>query len=55
MSEDSTKEALLRASTPPSKALFSTLITANHILHYHNVVDGKVVNLCTFYGQSKCV
>lgn len=35
----STREALLKASTPPSKQLFSTLITANHILHHHNVVD----------------
>lgn len=36
---DLTRSALLRASTPPSDALFSTLITANHILHFHNVVD----------------
>lgn len=35
-----TRSALLRASKPPTKELFSTLITANHILHYHNVVDG---------------
>ena len=41
MGDDQTRAALLKASTPPSKALFSTLITANHILHYHNVVDGK--------------
>lgn len=34
-----TKSALLKASTPPSDALFSTLITANHILHYHSVCD----------------
>ncbi|KAI7702309.1 hypothetical protein KC353_g14828, partial [Hortaea werneckii] len=33
------RSALLRASKPPSKELFSTLITANHILHYHDVVD----------------
>ena len=33
------RSALLKASTPPSKQLFATLITANHILHYHNVVD----------------
>ncbi|KXT04457.1 hypothetical protein AC579_625 [Pseudocercospora musae] len=38
MAED-TRDALLRASKPPSKALFSTLITANHILHCRNVVD----------------
>ncbi|KAK5172993.1 uncharacterized protein LTR77_003115 [Saxophila tyrrhenica] len=39
MSGDATRSALLRASKPPTKELFSTLITANHILHYHNVVD----------------
>lgn len=33
------RAALLRASKPPTQALFSTLITANHILHYHSVVD----------------
>ncbi|KAK3697612.1 hypothetical protein LTR37_017350 [Vermiconidia calcicola] len=33
------RSALLKASKPPTKELFSTLITANHILHYHNVVD----------------
>ena len=33
------RSALLRASKPPPKELFSTLITANHILHYHDVVD----------------
>lgn len=38
MAEDQ-RSALLRASKPPSKDLFCTLITANHILHYHNVVD----------------
>ncbi|KXT03118.1 hypothetical protein AC578_7682 [Pseudocercospora eumusae] len=38
MAED-TRDALLRASKPPSKELFSSLITANHILHCHNVVD----------------
>ncbi|EMD00123.1 hypothetical protein BAUCODRAFT_64075 [Baudoinia panamericana UAMH 10762] len=38
MAEDS-RTALARASKPMSKELFSTLITANHILHYHNVVD----------------
>lgn len=36
---ENTREALLRASQPPSKELFNTLITANHILHYHSVVD----------------
>jgi len=39
MAEDQTRSALLRASQPPSQAFFSTLLTANHILHYHNVVD----------------
>ncbi|EME40355.1 class II aldolase like protein [Dothistroma septosporum NZE10] len=39
MTSDDTRSALLRASKPPSKDLFSTLITANHILHYHSVVD----------------
>lgn len=38
---DDTRSALLRASKPPTKELFGTLITANHILHYHNVVDGQ--------------
>ncbi|EME77975.1 uncharacterized protein MYCFIDRAFT_33728 [Pseudocercospora fijiensis CIRAD86] len=38
MAED-IRGALLRASKPPTKELFSTLITANHILHHHNVVD----------------
>ena len=38
MASDS-RSALLKASKPPTKELFSTLITANHILHYHNVVD----------------
>ncbi|QIX00862.1 hypothetical protein AMS68_006379 [Peltaster fructicola] len=39
-SEDELKRsALLKASTPPSEALFRTLITANHILHYHSVCD----------------
>lgn len=33
------REALLKASTPPSRELFSTLISANHILHYHKVLD----------------
>ncbi|KAK3671463.1 hypothetical protein LTR78_008741 [Recurvomyces mirabilis] len=36
---DHQRSALLRASTPASKDFFSTLIVANHILHYHNVVD----------------
>ena len=36
---DDTRSALLRASQPPSRTLFSTLITANHILHHHSVVD----------------
>lgn len=39
--DNTTRQALLRASKPPAKDLFATLITANHILHYHNVVDGK--------------
>lgn len=34
-----TREALLRASKPPSRELFSTLITANHVLDCHKVVD----------------
>lgn len=38
MSEDQ-RSALLRASKPATQEFFSTLITANHILHYHNVVD----------------
>lgn len=38
MPEDQ-RSALLRASKPATKELFSTLITANHILHYHKVVD----------------
>lgn len=38
MAEDQ-RSALLRASKPATKELFSTLITANHILHYHQVVD----------------
>jgi len=38
MAEDQ-RSALLRASKPPTKELFSTLIAANHILHYHQVVD----------------
>ncbi|KAK3115433.1 hypothetical protein LTR53_005235 [Teratosphaeriaceae sp. CCFEE 6253] len=33
------RSALAKASKPPSQEFFSTLITANHILHYHNVVD----------------
>lgn len=33
------RAALLKASTPPSDRLFSTLITANHILHQQNVLD----------------
>lgn len=37
---DDTRAALLRASKPPTKDLFSTLITANHILHQQGVVDG---------------
>ena len=37
MSDD--RAALLRASKPPPQTLFSTLIAANHILHYHGVVD----------------
>lgn len=41
MSDDTARSALLRASKPPTKQLFSTLIAANHILHYHNVVDGQ--------------
>lgn len=38
MAEDQ-YSALLRASRPPTKDLFCTLITANHILHHHGVVD----------------
>jgi len=38
MSTDS-RAALLKASTPPPASLFSTLITANHILHHHAVLD----------------
>jgi ribulose-5-phosphate 4-epimerase/fuculose-1-phosphate aldolase len=34
-----TRAALQTASTPPPTSLFSSLITANHILHYHEVVD----------------
>ncbi|KAF2481819.1 class II aldolase and Adducin N-terminal domain-containing protein [Neohortaea acidophila] len=37
--DNTTRQALLRASKPPPNDLFATLITANHILHYHNVVD----------------
>ncbi|KAF2774062.1 hypothetical protein EJ03DRAFT_361175 [Teratosphaeria nubilosa] len=33
------RSALLRASKPPPRKLFSTLITANHILHNQGVVD----------------
>lgn len=33
------RAALLKASTPPSDELFSTLITANHVLHHQNVLD----------------
>jgi ribulose-5-phosphate 4-epimerase/fuculose-1-phosphate aldolase len=36
---ESTRTALLTASTPPPQSLFSTLITANHILHHQNIVD----------------
>ena len=41
MSTDTTdtRAALLKASTPPSKDFFNTLVTANHILAHHNVVD----------------
>lgn len=39
MPSEDQRSALLRASKPPSKELFSTLITANHILHNHSVVD----------------
>lgn len=39
MPPEDQRSALLRASKPPSKELFSTLITANHILHNHSVVD----------------
>jgi len=38
MSSDS-RAALLKASTPPSDELFSSLITANHILHHQKVLD----------------
>jgi ribulose-5-phosphate 4-epimerase/fuculose-1-phosphate aldolase len=33
------RAALLKASTPPSDRLFSTLVSANHILHYNKVLD----------------
>lgn len=33
-----TRQALQTASTPPPTQIFATLITANHILHYHQVV-----------------
>ncbi|KAM0717467.1 hypothetical protein Q7P37_007319 [Cladosporium fusiforme] len=33
------RAALLKASTPPSDDLFSTLITANHVLDHQNVLD----------------
>ncbi|KAK3619084.1 hypothetical protein LTR56_018851 [Elasticomyces elasticus] len=36
---DDQRSALAKASKPPSQDFFATLITANHILHYHNVVD----------------
>ncbi|KAK5107423.1 hypothetical protein LTR62_001284 [Meristemomyces frigidus] len=39
MPEADQRTALLRASTPPTQSFFSSLITANHILHFHNVVD----------------
>lgn len=38
MASDS-RAALLKASTPPSDTFFSTLITANHILHNQGVLD----------------
>lgn len=38
MSADS-RAALLKASTPPSDKLFSTLISANHVLHQQKVLD----------------
>ncbi|KAF2214356.1 hypothetical protein CERZMDRAFT_66440 [Cercospora zeae-maydis SCOH1-5] len=34
-----TRSALLKASTPPSKDFFNTLVIANHILHHNHVVD----------------
>ncbi|KAM3422045.1 hypothetical protein BST61_g2421 [Cercospora zeina] len=34
-----TRAALLKASTPPSTDFFGTLVTANHVLHHHRVVD----------------
>lgn len=37
--DEATKSALLKASTPPSRELFRDLISANHILHYHRVLD----------------
>lgn len=39
MPPEDQRSALLRASIPPPRKLFGTLITANHILHHHNVVD----------------
>jgi ribulose-5-phosphate 4-epimerase/fuculose-1-phosphate aldolase len=39
MAPEDQRTALARASKPASKDFFATLIVANHILHYHNVVD----------------
>ncbi|KAK0937110.1 hypothetical protein LTR29_011319 [Friedmanniomyces endolithicus] len=39
MGDDQQRSALAKASKPASNEFFSTLIAANHILHYHNVVD----------------
>jgi ribulose-5-phosphate 4-epimerase/fuculose-1-phosphate aldolase len=38
-SPSQTRTALLEATTAPPTALLRTLITANHILHHHDVVD----------------
>ncbi|KAF2716889.1 hypothetical protein K431DRAFT_278117 [Polychaeton citri CBS 116435] len=44
MSDEQTRAALLRASKPPTREFFASLIAANHILHHHNVLgaDGHV-------------
>ncbi|KAK0250532.1 hypothetical protein LTS09_014379 [Friedmanniomyces endolithicus] len=39
MGDDQQRSALAKASKPANNEFFSTLIAANHILHYHNVVD----------------
>jgi len=39
MPEESAKSRLSRASNPIPDSFFSELITANHILHHHSIVD----------------